>query len=464
MGNSESSINLSSSAGLIARMDRLPVMKIHYFWAALLAVNLMLEYYDNAIFAYAAPIIKAHTNYSTEQIGTISSMFFVGMIIGALVGGRLSDKFGRRSVIFWATLLYSVGSLFTALSTNYEMMLVSRVITGIGVQAATSVLLVYVAEMFPSHTRGRFLSIVTFGFVISGVAAAALALFYLPNSGNDAWRHLFYVGSVGLLIAPMIRFGLPESIRWYISKNKYKQAEQLVFKLEQKVLSNNQILKKPEVIVIENSQEATFSELLKNKAVLFTIAIVGIGYFGSTLAYYLFGNWGIYSLVYSLKYSEDKAYYIFFMWNVIYCVTPFIAMIVLDRFERKSMILAMSALAAFPLIALGISTTSWILIAAGGLTSILTGMVINGYYTYIPETIPTKLRALGSGIIISLGRFGGAVSGVLGAWLFTTAGIQGVMFTAAAFYILFALPVIFFGPLTTNRTLEAVNRQGLGDK
>jgi len=223
-------------------------------------------------------------------------------------------------------------------------------------------------------------------------------------------------------------------------------------------------LKTPEVIAIENSQEATFSELLKNKAVLFTIAIVGIGYFGSTLAYYLFGNWGIYSLVYGLKYSEDKAYYIFFMWNVIYCVTPFIAMIVLDRFERKSMILAMSALAAFPLIALGISTTSWILIAAGGLTSILTGMVINGYYTYIPETIPTKLRALGSGIIISLGRFGGAVSGVLGAWLFTTAGIQGVMFTAAAFYILFALPVIFFGPLTTNRTLEAVNRQGLGDK
>ncbi|QER40227.1 MFS transporter [Acinetobacter suaedae] len=464
MSSSDNYIGSRLSAELLARLDRLPVMRIHYFWATLLAVNLMLEYYDNAIFAYAAPVIKAHTNYSTEQIGFIASMFFVGMIIGALIGGRLSDKFGRRSVIFWATILYSIGSLITALSQSYDMMLFSRVITGIGVQAATSVLLVYIAEMFPSHTRGRFLSIVTFGFVISGVAAAALALFYLPNSGSNAWRHLFYVGSSGLLIAPLIRFCLPESIRWYISKNKHKQAEDLIVKLEQKAILNNKKLKTPEVITVEETKEACFSDLLKNKAVLFTIAIVGLGYFGSTLAYYLFGNWGIYSLVYGLQYSEEKAYSIFFMWNVIYCVTPFIAMVVLDRFERKSMILAMSALAAFPLIALGISNTSWILIAAGGLASILTGMVINAYYTYIPETIPTKLRALGSGIIISLGRFGGAVSGVLGAWLFTTAGMQGVMFTAAAIYIVFALPVIFFGPLTTNRSLESVNQTDISGK
>lgn len=99
----------------------------------------------------------------------------------------------------------------------------------------------------------------------------------------------------------------------------------------------------------------------------------------------------------------------------------------------------------------------WELIVAGGIACIVTGIIVSGYYTYIPESLPTKLRALGSGIIISIGRFGGAVSGVLGAWLFTNGGIQGVMFTAAALYILFAVPVMLYGPLTTNRSLEIVN-------
>ncbi|MDX8253001.1 MFS transporter [Acinetobacter pittii] len=457
MSNSGPINNNGSGAQLLARLDRLPVMGMHYFWALLLAINLMLEYYDNAIFAYASPTIKAHTNYSTEQIGLIGSMFFVGMIIGALIGGRLSDRFGRRSIMVWATLLYSFGSLLTALSPNYEIMLFSRTITGVGVQAATSVLLVYVSEMFPSNTRGRFMSVVTIGFAFSAVAASALALFYLPNSGDNAWRHLFYVGSIGFIIAPFMRFYIPESVRWYIARKKYQQAETLISQFERQAILKNKILETPNISSVENYKEAKLSDLFTNKTVVLTIIVMGIGYFGSTLAYYLFGNWAVYSFVYGLNYSEEKAYYIFFIWNVIYCVTPFITMYILDRFERKSLILAMSALTTIPLIVLGISNTMWELIVAGGIACIVTGIIVSGYYTYIPESLPTKLRALGSGIIISIGRFGGAVSGIFGAWLFTNGGIQGVMFTAAALYILFAIPVMLYGPLTTNRSLEIVN-------
>ncbi|MFJ4290580.1 MFS transporter [Cupriavidus sp. NPDC089707] len=462
MNRPDTIVRPDKASHLLARLDRLPVMASHYIWAALLAANLMLEYYDNAIFAYASPTIKAHTNLSTEQIGLVSSAFFVGMIIGALIGGRLSDKWGRRSVLVWTTVLYSLGALATAFAPDYETILASRIVTGIGVQAATSVLLVYIAEMFPGKARGRFVSIVTIGFVVSGVGAAALAMFYLPHSSPGAWRNLFLAGSIGLLIAPLARVVLPESVRWCVSRGLTDRAEKIVAKLEARALRRGPLAEPAITDIQVHPKVPTLRDLFNDKAVLRTMAVVAFGYFGSTLAYYLFAQWGAYALVYSLKYSEEDAYYITFLWNVIYCVTPFLAMLSLDRYERKSTILAVSVLSALPLVVLGLSATSWVLIAAGGMASIITGLVINAYYTYIPETLPTPLRALGSGIVISCGRFGGAAAGVLGAALFSAGGMGGVMLAAAACYIVFSIPVALFGPRTTNRSLEAVTGEPPG--
>ena len=443
-------------ASILARLDRLPVMASHYVWAALLAANLMLEYYDNAIFAYASPTIKAHTSLSTEQIGFISSAFFIGMLVGALVGGRLSDQWGRRSVLVWTTVLYSLGALATAFAPTYETILASRVVTGIGVQAATSVLLVYIAEMFPGKARGRFVSIVTFGFVVSGIGAAALAMFYRPHSSSEAWRNLFLGGSIGLLIAPLARFILPESVRWCVSRRQFDRADRIVGELEARALRRGP-LDEPAIAAMQPIAAApTLRDLINDKALMRTIAVLTLGFFGASLAYYLFGQWGAYSLVYSLKYSEEHAYYIQFLWNVTYGATPFVAMLFLDRYERKSTILVVSVLSALPLAVLGISATSWVVVAAGGLAAIITGLVVNAYYTYIPEAIPTKLRALGSGIVMSGGRFGGAAAGVLGAALFSSGGMTGVMLAAAACYIVFSIPVALFGPRTTNRSLEDV--------
>ncbi|WP_434664978.1 MFS transporter [Paraburkholderia sp. A3BS-1L] len=447
---------------LLARLERLPVMLSHYIWAGLLAANLMLEYYDNAIFAYAIPTIKTHTNLTLEQIGYVTSAFFVGMIAGALVGGMLSDRLGRRSVLVWSTALYSVGALATAFAPGYETILVARVVTGLGVQAATSVLLVYVAEMFPSHTRGRFASIVSTGYVVSGVGAAALTMYLLPHSGPNGWRHLMLAGSIGLVIAPIARFTLPESVRWYASKGRFACAEKVLEKLEMRALRQGPLAEPQVSAALEAGKQPTLRELLKNTSVRRTIAVLAFGYFGAYLGFYLWGNWVTYAMVQGLKYSEEDAYYAMFIWNVVYVVTPLLTMYMLDRCERKSMILGAAVFSALSLALLGASTSHWAVMATGSAVSIITGIVLNAYFTYIPETIPTQLRALGSGVVISGGRFGGAVSGVLGAALFSSGGMKSVMLVAGACYIIFTIPVVVFGPRTTNRSLELVTKEELG--
>ncbi|WP_011301823.1 MFS transporter [Cupriavidus necator] len=452
----------SRSSHLLARFDRLPTMSTHYAWAALLAINLMLEYYDNAIFSYAAPTIKAHTGMSTEQIGVISSALYVGMVIGALAGGWLSDRVGRRPVLVWGTVMYSLGVIVTAFVPGYEMILTSRFVTGLGVQAATSVLLVYVAEMFPRHARGRFLSLVTMGYTASAVIAAALAMFYLPTGGPNTWRYLFLAGGIGLLIAPLVYFYLPESVRWCVSRGKLEHAAQIVASLEARALRKGPLDDPNPLAAQGGAANATLRDLLRNKGVLRNLIVLFVSYFGVYLAYYTWINWSIYALVYGLKYPQKDAYFIMFIWVVVYGVMPFIAMRLLDRWERKNTILCMSVFCALALVVLGLSTSYWAVAVIGGALAIFSGFVLNAYYTYIPETMPTQLRALGNGIVMSGARVGGVVSGVMGAALVTAGGLKYVTWTAAAIYIAFAIPVLIFGPRTTNRSLEAVADEELG--
>ncbi|MEV6702440.1 MFS transporter [Streptomyces sp. NPDC051453] len=449
----------TTAAAVSARLDRLPVMAPHIVWISILTVNLSFEYYDNALFAYILPAIMANSGLSLDQTGMVSSAFFVGMILGALFGGRLSDRLGRRRVLTWATVVYSLGALLTSVSNDYDLMLVSRVITGIGVQAATSALLAYIAEMFPSKSRGRFVSVVTGAFVIVAPLVGALAFYLVPGGGPDMWRHLFAVGGAGLLVAPLCRLLLPESVRWYASRGQIDKGEEIVRGLEARALRRGPL---PEPQLIETgARRLGLRDIFGNRRMLFTVLVLSAGYFGSTLGLYLYQNWSTYVLVDGLGYSESTAYGIIMTWSIVYAVTPFLALVLMDRIERKTLVLSMSVISALPILVLGLSANSTVVLVAGGAAGIVTGIVLTVYYAYIPETIPTEARGLGSGIIISIGRVGGAASGVLGAALYAGWGRAGLMAVAAASYVVFSIVVLLFGPRTTNRPLEGVTADDL---
>ncbi len=449
---------------IVARLDRLPVLKPHILWIALIAINLMIEYYDNGLFIYIAPALQSDADLTTGQIGTIGSAFFVGMLVGALIGGRLADRFGRRTVLVWATVVYSLASLMSAAMPEYSWLLVSRIITGIGVQAATSVLLVYIAEMFPSKSRGRFVAIATIAFTLTAPILGALSLYMLPNSAPGTWRYLFLFGTIGLLIAPAVRLLLPESVRWQVGQGDLDAADKQVADLEGRARHAGKPLPEP-VVRIETGTQYTLRELVRNKKMLRLVAVVGFGWFGATLGLYMYQNWSVYVLIDSLQYSETDAYTLQFVWSLVYALTPLVTVLLIDRMERKTLILWSSAASALPILALGLATSNVVVAIAGGAAGILTGVVFSAYYAYIPETMPTEARGLGTGVIFSLGRLGGVLSGVLGAAIYSADewGLDrsGLMISAAAVYIVSAITVFGFGPKTANKSLEEVSAREL---
>ncbi|MGN5477558.1 MFS transporter [Cupriavidus basilensis] len=393
---------------------------------------------------------------STEQIGVISSALYVGMVIGALVGGWLSDRVGASS---------SAG-------VGHGHVLARRDRDGVRprvrddpdfalrdwtrLQAATSVLLVYVAEMFPRHARGRFLSLVTMG--LHGLCSDCGGIGHvLPAYGRTEHLAVPVLGRRHRLADCTRRVFLSAGVSAVVRlTGKLEHAAQIVATLEARALCKGPLDEPHPSAAQGGAANATLRDLLRSKAVLRNLIVLFVSYFGVYLAYYTWINWSIYALVYGLKYPQKDAYFIMFIWVVVYGVMPFIAMRLLDRWERKNTILCMSVSCALALGVLGLSTSYWAVAVIGGALAVFSGFVLNAYYTYILETMPTQLRALGNGIVMSGARVGGVVSGVMGAALVTAGGLKYVTWTAAAIYIAFAIPVLIFGPRTTNRSLEAV--------
>jgi MFS family permease len=473
MPNSLASAQSDAGRGreILARMDRLPVVRSHIVWIVLISVNMMIEYYDNGLNIPLATELPRdpQTRVTPETVGNVLSIFYAGMIVGAVIGGRLADRFGRRPVLIWGTVLYSCASLITAALPYYENLLVSRFITGIGVQAVTSVLVTYMAELFPSAKRGRFVAVSTFAFTATAPFLAALAAFILPNNPPGAWRILALVGAAGLLVVPFVRLLLPESPRWLVANGRIDDAEQVVSRLEAEALAQGKRL--PPVVMPDAVSEVTITlrGLLADRGLIKIIAVVGFGWFGATLGLYMHQNFVV-DILYGMHLDAgrdeaaalDSSYMSYLTWSCLYVVTPVLTFILIGRFERKTVILLGSLGGAVSILGMAFGGISVYNVSAT-IAFIVTGVVFSVYYAYIPEVVPTEARGFGSGIIFGIGRIGAMVTGILYTALYfpSPKGIfgwdrEGVYIVAAAAYVISALVVVAFGPKTANRSLEEV--------
>src|SRR4029434_9192734 len=151
-----------------ARLDRLPVSAFHRRTAALLAYVFFFELGDLNSFAYAAPALRQQWQLSIATIATITSASFVGMFIGAMSVGALSDHIGSKRAWMLTTLWYSSMSLVNAIAWSVPSLFAARLLTGVGLSGMTVVAMTYIGEMFPSRVRGAFQArILMFGLIRS---------------------------------------------------------------------------------------------------------------------------------------------------------------------------------------------------------------------------------------------------------------------------------------------------------
>ena len=175
----------------------------------------------------AVPQIKAEFGLIAGQLGYFTAASSVGVLFGALGGGRIADRLGRRITLTAAIALFGASSIATALSGSFDMLVITRFFTGVGLGAALPNLVALASENSDAAWKSRAVAIMYAGFPLGGATASAImSSVATPGSAINAaivsaglhagdWRTIFYVGGLAPLLAvPLILLVLPDSMEF----------------------------------------------------------------------------------------------------------------------------------------------------------------------------------------------------------------------------------------------------------
>ena len=455
-------------AQLSARLERLPAARPLWLIIFALALGGWFEVYDVFLTAYVGPgMVRegifthgSHNFFDPGSLGAFVAAMFLGVFLGTLLIANLADRMGRRKVFIIALLVYAIASGIMAFQHHPYAIVFWRIVSGIGVGAELVTIDAYVSEFIPARLRGR-----SYAFVqaiqytsIPTIAFLSWQLVPLEPFGLSGWRWVVLFGCIGAVVVWLIRMGLPESPRWLVEQERYKEAEDIVRRLEARVAKSTGAVLPPidmaSTKLVENVSVVK-NEMWRPPYRSRTIMLLVFNFFQS-IGYYGFASWiptllaakGV-TFTHSLMYS--------FLIAFASPLGPMLAMTFADRIERKWLVSG-SALA----IALIGTVFSWqsqpvMLVTLGLLLSLASTCMTFSYRAYQAELFPTRFRAKAIGMVYSVSRISGMLSGFTIAWVLHEMGVGSVFMVISIAMAIVVFTIGIFGPRTLNRRLEEIN-------
>ncbi len=193
------------------------------------ALGGLLFGYDTGVISSALLFIRTVFHLSTGGQSIVAGIVLVGAVLGAIVAGTLSDRFGRRPVILVTALTFVVGAVLSAAAGSVPVLLAGRLLIGIAIGVASMLTPLYLAEISPAASRGAVTSLnqlcITLGILVSYLVGYAFA------ETADGWRWMLGLGAVPGAILAAGMLVLPESPRWLAGHNRMPQAEAVLRRL-----------------------------------------------------------------------------------------------------------------------------------------------------------------------------------------------------------------------------------------
>jgi putative MFS transporter len=213
------------------RLDRLPWTRKHSRLLGGSGIGWALDAMDVGLISFVIAQLAVVWKADAASLGFVASAGFLGMAIGASLGGLLADKLGRRQVFALTLLVYGVFTGLSAFSLSVGMLIALRFLVGLGLGSELPVASTLVSEFAPARIRGRVIVILESFWAVGWTAAAVIGYFVIPTS-DDGWRWALALGAVPAVWAIFVRLRLPESVRFLEAKGRHAEAERIVADFE----------------------------------------------------------------------------------------------------------------------------------------------------------------------------------------------------------------------------------------
>ncbi|SBS75031.1 MFS transporter [uncultured Microbacterium sp.] len=428
---------------VVARLDALPFTRGHARILGGSGVGWALDAMDVGLISFVITVLVSEWSLTGEQASWIASAGFVGMAVGATLGGLLADRLGRRSVFAITLLIYGVATGASALVGGLALLLVLRFFVGLGLGAELPVASTYVSEFAPARMRGRLIVILEAFWAVGWTAAALIGFFVIPNV-DEGWRWAFAIGAIPAVYALVIRWGLPESARWLERQGRRGEAEAVVARLEASpaLASSQRRRVEPDApaTTLAGPAATTAGERLRALwSAEFSVrtACLWLVWFCVNFAYYGAFIW-IPTLLFSQGYDLVKSFGFTLIITLAQLPGYAVAAWLIEVWGRRltlSVFLAGSAVSA---VLFGQAGTETLIIASGMALSFFNLGAWGALYAVTPEMYPTSLRATGSGWAAGVGRIASILAPLSVPPLLAFGGVPVLFIVFAVFFVVAA--------------------------
>ncbi|MEW4427170.1 MFS transporter [Paenibacillus pabuli] len=357
---------------------------------------------------------------SPGQVGVLTSINSIGMALGALLAGALADRFGRKAILMWTLLIFTIASGLSALATGFAVLCVLRLIAGIGLGGELPVASTLVSESMPTAERGRAVVLLESFWAGGWIVSALIANFVIPEYG---WRIAFAIGAVPAFYALYLRRVIQDPPR-------YKQ---------------NKTIRKT---TFREKVAAVWSTPHRRTTIMLWIL-----WFTVIFSYYGMFLW-LPSVVMAKGFTLVKSFQYVLIMTLAQLPGYFTAAYFIERYGRKFVLVVYLTLTAVSAIAFGLATTEAAILTAGICLSFFNLGAWGGLYAYSPELYPDSVRSTGVGLATSVGRIGGVLAPLMVGMLVQREVAISLIFTIFFVTILIgAAAVLFLGRETKGQEL-----------
>ena len=389
-------------------IDKAKISPFHWrilFWCTLIII---FDGYDLVIYGVVLPILMQQWQLDPVTAGALGSTALFGMMIGAMLLGTLSDRFGRKKMIVLCIVLFSG---FTALNGFAQTPLqfgVMRFIAGLGIGGVMPNVVALMSEYSPRRIRSTLVAVMFSGYAIGGMLSAVLGIWIVPQFG---WQVMFYLAVIPLLLLPLIWTQLPDSVAFLVRQGKIAEARKVLAALTGKPLPDDAELAVHQPQKTEQSLAALFSNNRALSTLMFFQA-----FFMCLLMVYGLGSW-LPKLMTMAGYGFGSSLMFLLVLNIGGVIGAIGGGWLSDRFHPRPVLMLFFTLAAVSLALLGFKShvaVLYFLVTVAGATTIGSQILL---YAYVAQFYPTAIRSTALGWSSGVGRIGAILGPVLGGAL-----------------------------------------------